>query len=154
MNKKHRGLGLWFVYAVVLVALAWFLAPLVSDLAAMRPRLTGSTAVNQVTVPGAVVPVAAPVLLPTPTLAATATAVAPGGLVVTFSDSVALPSAVASPTSSSGVGLLLIEAGGRAWQVTAVQLVDCINAQENGLRTGPTCPPNAKQYVGMLGQGR
>ena len=56
--------------------------------------------------------------------------------------------------AAAGAAMLHITAGGREYNLTGERLVDCINAQENGQRTGPTCPPNAKQYAGMLGQGR
>jgi hypothetical protein len=60
----------------------------------------------------------------------------------------------ADVAAAAAVGMLRIEAAGKAYELTGERLVDCINAQENGQRTGPTCPPNAKQYAGMLGQGR
>jgi hypothetical protein len=51
-------------------------------------------------------------------------------------------------------GLIRITAAGETYELTGEKLIDCINAQQNGLRTGPTCPPSAEQYAGMLGQGR
>lgn len=167
-EKTRRGIGPRDVLAIIgLAAILWVLRPFITPLLGgmLQP---GQTAVSP-----------SGVIIVTPTLAPNAPAAGQGGqtavspaslatavpdIAVTFTDSdgcqncgtvVPAPWQVApAATSPAGAGLLRIEAGGRVWDVTAVQLVDCINAQENGLRTGPACPPNAKQYAGLLGQGR
>ena len=171
-GKGQAGTAVAVAWLVAIIGLAWFLAPLVSDLAAMRPRLTGAaelghTAVNQAA------PIApARLVVATPTLAPAAmptdqAAAAVPDIAVTFTDSTGCqdcgtvvpapwqmaPTAAASP-SGAGAGLLRIEAAGRVWELTPARLVDCINAQQNDQPTGPTCPPNAATYAGMLGQGR
>ena len=163
-EKPRRGIGPRDILSIIgLAAILWvlrpFIAPIIGSL--LQP---GQTAVSPA------------VIIVTPTLAPNAPAAGQGGqtavspaslatavpnIAVTFNDSTGCQNcgpwevapAATSPTST-GAGLLRIEAAGRVWEVTAVQLVDCINAQENGLRTGPTCPPNAKQHAGLLGQGR
>ena len=156
-------------WLAVIIGLAWFLAPLVSDLAAMRPRLAqgAAAAVNQAApiAPAAVIvatPTLAPAAMPTDQAAAAVPDIA-----VTFTDSTGCqdcgtvvpapwqmaPTAAPSP-SGAGAELLRIEAAGRVWELTPARLVDCINAQQNGQPTGPTCPPNAAKWAGMLGQGR
>ena len=137
-EKPRRGIGPRDILSIIgLAAILWvlrpFIAPIIGSL--LQP---GETAVSPASLATAVPDIA-----------------------VTFDDSTGCQNcgpwevapAATSPTST-GAGLLRIEAAGRVWEVTAVQLVDCINAQENGLRTGPTCPPNAKQHAGLLGQGR
>ena len=153
-------------WLAVIIGLAWFLAPLVSDLAAMRPRLAqGAAAVNQAApiAPAAVIvatPTLAPAAMPTDQAAAAVPDIA-----VTFTDStgcqdcgtvIPAPWQVtpATPSPITGAGLLRIEEAGRVWELTPARLVDCINAQQNGQPTGPTCPPNAAKWAGMLGQGR
>ena len=156
-------------WLAVIIFAAWFLAPLVSDLAAMRPRLAqgAAAAVNQAApiAPAAVIvatPTLAPAAMPTDQAAAAVPDIA-----VTFTDSTGCqdcgtvvpapwqmaPTAAPSP-SGAGAELLRIEAAGRVWELTPARLVDCINAQQNDQPTGPTCPPNAATYAGMLGQGR
>ena len=154
-------------WLAVIIFAAWFLAPLVSDLAAMRPRLAqgAAAAVNQAApiAPAAVIvatPTLAPAAMPTDQAAAAVPDIA-----VTFTDStgcqdcgtvIPAPWQVtpATPSPITGADLLRIEAGGRVWELTPARLVDCINAQQNDQPTGPTCPPNAATYAGMLGQGR
>ncbi len=154
-------------WLAVIIFAAWFLAPLVSDLAAMRPRLAqgAAAAVNQAApiAPAAVIvatPTLAPAAMPTDQAAAAVPDIA-----VTFTDStgcqdcgtvIPAPWQVtpATPSPSTGAGLLRIEEAGRVWELTPARLVDCINAQQNDQPTGPTCPPNAATYAGMLGQGR
>lgn len=157
-------------WLVAIIFAAWFLSPLVSDLAAMRPRLAqgaaelGQTAVNQA---APIAPARLVVVTPTLAPAAMATdqaATAVPDIAVTFTDSTGCQdcgTVVAAPwqvtpadPSPSGAELLRIEAAGRVWELTPARLVDCINAQQNGQPTGPTCPPNAATYAGMLGQGR
>ena len=125
-------------WLAVIIFAAWFLAPLVSDLAAMRPRLAqgAAAAVNQAAPIAPAIPTPFP-KLGEPTPAPTAVP----DIAVTFTD-------------STGAGLLRIEEAGRVWELTPARLVDCINAQQNGQPTGPTCPPNAAKWAGMLGQGR
>lgn len=169
-GEGRAGAAVAVAWLVAIIGLAWFLAPLVSDLASMRPRLAqgaaelGQTAVNQV------VPIApARLVVATPTLAPAAmatdqAATAVPDIAVTFTDSTGCQdcgTVVAAPwqvtpadPSPSGAELLRIEAAGRVWELTPARLVDCINAQQNGQPTGPTCPPNAATYAGMLGQGR
>ena len=154
-------------WLAVIIFAAWFLAPLVSDLAAMRPRLAqgAAAAVNQAApiAPAAVIvatPTLAPAAMPTDQAAAAVPDIA-----VTFTDStgcqdcgtvIPAPWQVtpATPSPITGAGLLRIEEAGRVWELTPARLVDCINAQQNGQPTGPTCPPNAAKWAGMLGQGR
>ena len=83
-------------------------------------------------------------------LAAYSTALPPAAIV---GPDTAVNQAAPSP-SGAGAELLRIEAAGRVWELTPARLVDCINAQQNDQPTGPTCPPNAATYAGMLGQGR
>lgn len=125
-------------WLAVIIFAAWFLAPLVSDLAAMRPRLAqgAAAAVNQAAPIAPAIPTPFP-KLGEPTPAPTAVP----DIAVTFTD-------------STGAGLLRIEEAGRVWELTPARLVDCINAQQNDQPTGPTCPPNAAKWAGMLGQGR
>jgi len=154
-------------WLVAIIGLAWFLSPLVSDLAAMRPRLTGAaelgqTAVNQAA-PARLI-VATPTLAPAAIWPTDQPATAVPAITVTFTDSTGCQNCgtvVPAPwqvtpadPSPSGAELLRIEAAGRVWELTPARLVDCINAQQNGQPTGPTCPPNAATYAGMLGQGR
>ena len=153
-------------WLAVIIFAAWFLAPLVSDLAAMRPRLAqgAAAAVNQAApiAPAAVIVTPPPFpKLGEPTPAPTAVP----DIAVTFTDStgcqdcgtvIPAPWQVtpATQSPSTGAGLLRIEEAGRVWELTPARLVDCINAQQNDQPTGPTCPPNAAKWAGMLGQGR
>ena len=149
-------------WLAVIIFAAWFLAPLVSDLAAMRPRLAqgAAAAVNQAAPIAPAIPTPFP-KLGEPTPAPTAVP----DIAVTFTDStgcqdcgtvIPAPWQVtpATPSPSTGAGLLRIEEAGRVWELTPARLVDCINAQQNDQPTGPTCPPNAAKWAGMLGQGR
>ena len=166
-HEAGKGQAVAVAWLAVIIFAAWFLAPLVSDLAAMRPRLAqgAAAAVNQAApiAPAAVIvatPTLAPAAMPTDQAAAAVPDIA-----VTFTDStgcqdcgtvIPAPWQVtpATPSPSTGAGLLRIEEAGRVWELTPARLVDCINAQQNGQPTGPTCPPNAAKWAGMLGQGR
>ena len=145
-GKGQARAAVGVAWLVAIVALAWFLAPLASDLAAMRPRLAqgaaelGRTAVNQ----AAPIAPAAVIVTPTPFPKLGEPTPAP----------TAVPDIAVTFTDSTGAGLLRIEEAGRVWELTPARLVDCINAQQNDQPTGPTCPPNAATYAGMLGQGR
>ncbi len=171
-GEGRAGAAVAVAWLVAIIFAAWFLAPLVSDLAAMRPRLTGAaelghTAVNQAApIAPARLVVATPTLAPAAIWPTDQAAAAVPDIAVTFTDSTGCqdcgtvvpapwqmaPTAAASPTA--GAGLLKIEAAGRVWELTPARLVDCINAQQNDQPTGPTCPPNAAKWAGMLGQGR
>ncbi len=58
------------------------------------------------------------------------------------------------PTAIPETTVLRIEKADAVWDLSPEQLINCVNAQQNGLRTGPECPPNAAEHLGMLGQGR
>lgn len=167
MNKKNdrkrekgSGMGLRDILVVIgVAALLWVFWP------ALLGALSGGGGLTVTAVPG-------PAVVSTPTLAPGA----PGAFVVGNGGGGA-PTAVApradaavvlspAPRSSLAVApradvaaqaaasVLRIEAAGRVYEITGERLIDCANAQQNGQRTGPSCPPNSVSYLSMLGQGR
>jgi len=142
-----------FLILALLVAI-WFVWP---SIQAARVSLAGQAArltVNQVQPMGETA-------VSLPGLVATVGAMAAPETAVTNQAAPELPQVAATAVpprvdvaATAGASMLHITANGREYNLTGEQLVDCVNAQQNGRRTGPSCPPSASNYLGMLGQGR
>lgn len=163
-----------FIWLAVSVAALWFFWPLLQQISAMRPTLAPTptavpayvetwpdpapTAVPQAMPETAVNPAPAVVPVdqgqPTPAPAVVTNDVKPAPATAVYQELPTVRPANPEVAATAGAALLHITAGGRVYEITGERLIDCINAQQNGQRTGPSCPPNAAQYAGMLGQGR
>jgi len=153
-KNKNEGINLSLnsvLAIIVLAALVWYFLP------AINAKISGVTVGAGVVV--------------TPTLAPGAPAGSSfgsggGGLIIATPEisndvqpPVPAPAATVRPAradvaAAAAAQVLTIVSGGRVYELTGEQLVDCANAQINGLRSGPKCPPDANSHLYLLGQGR
>jgi hypothetical protein len=164
MNDRNSG-GRWILFLLVAVIAVWFFWPSIQSArqsaAFTVPQQVQQVQPSQMYVPAQdspsimervveVVVTAVPQAQPAPAEPVIVATMQPVIINEVQPEIIQQPEAAAT----AGAGLVRITAAGKTYELTGEKLVDCINAQENGQRTGPTCPPNAKQYAGMLGQGR